>query len=134
MPLSPTNPLDPSKTATITIFACFDGRLAITEYPASRDLKASFDFTPDYRRKTFTLFQDLLVKIEAIGDSYQRAMSYSAYRVMLGLSPVSLFKNIGFTNDQKKAEKNARDEMMNSVAVLENGVRPGYSSRRRTIR
>ena len=81
-PVSAANPIDPSKTAIVTIFALYDGRLSITEYPPKSELKADFEFTPDTRRKSFTLFQDLLLTIEEMSDPYKRALSYSAYRVV----------------------------------------------------
>jgi hypothetical protein len=124
-PMGPSNPMDPSKTAITTIFACFDGRLEIMEYPASSNLHALFTFTPDARRKTFTVFQDLLMTIEDMSDSYKRGLSYAAYRVVSQEPSVGLLNYAGLTPDQRKVEKEARETMINSAALVDNGAQTG---------
>ncbi len=122
-PLSAANPVDPSKTTIVTIFALYDGRLSITEYPPKSELKADFDFTPDSRRKTMTLFKDLLLTIQNMSDPYKRALSYSAYRVVSGMP--GLLSPAKMTADQRAAEKDARDAMMSAVTLMENGAQTG---------
>jgi hypothetical protein len=124
-PVSAANPLDPAKTAITTIFACFDGRLEITEYPSASNVHALFTFTPDARRKTFTVFQDLLMSIEDMSDSYKRGLSYAAYRVVVQEPSVGLLNYAGLTPDQRKVEKAARETMINSAALVDNGAQTG---------
>jgi hypothetical protein len=123
-PLSAANPADPSKMAIATIFACFDGRLEILEYPAS-DVHALFTFTPDTRRKTFTVYQDLLMTIEDMSDAYKRALSYAAYRAVKQEPPLGFLNYAGLTPEQRKVEKDARDTMLNSTTLVDNGEQTG---------
>jgi hypothetical protein len=124
-PISAANPADPAKTTITTVFACFDGRLEIIEYPPESNLHALFTFTPDTRRKTFTVFQDLLMTIEDMSDSYKRGLSYAAYRVVKQEPSVGLLNYAGLTPDQRKVEKEARETMINSAALVDNGAQTG---------
>jgi len=123
VPVKTNNSTKPITTLT-TFFACSDGKLRITEYPASTNLRASFAFDTEFRHKTFTLYHDPLLDIEAISDPYKRVLNFAAYSFVQN-SPQGLFGRLSLDADQRKAEKAARDQLMDAITLVDNGAQTG---------
>ncbi|HUO10875.1 MAG TPA: hypothetical protein VM008_21415 [Phycisphaerae bacterium] len=110
---------------TVSVFACYDGRLKITEYPPQVRQNALITFDTDFHRTSFTVYRDPLLDIEAISDPYKRVLTFAAYNSIEKITPQSFLARVGLTGDQRKAEKAARDDLVNAIGFIDNGAETG---------
>ena len=110
---------------TVNVFALYDGRLTITEYPASLKMQAKIAFDTDFHRTNFTVYHDPVLDIEAIKDPYKRILTFAAYNSVEKITTTSFLGRVGLNGDQRTAEKTARDNMNNEIAFIDNGAQTG---------
>ena len=110
---------------TVNVFALYDGRLKITEYPESVKPHADILFETDFHRTNFTVYRDPVLDIEAIKDPYRRILTFAAYNSIEKITNTSFLGRVGLTGDQRTAEKKARDNLNNEIAFIDNGVETG---------
>ena len=67
----PTNQSTKPITLIRNVFALYDGRLKITEYPAAEKKNATITFETDFHRTNYTVYRDPVLDIEAIKDPYK---------------------------------------------------------------
>ncbi|MGN6367612.1 MAG: hypothetical protein ACTHN5_05060 [Phycisphaerae bacterium] len=110
---------------TVNVFALYDGRLKITEYPPEVRNHASITFDTDLHRTNFTVYHDPVLDIEAIKDPYKRILTFAAYNSVEKITNTSFLARVGLTADQRKAEKAARETMNSEIAFIDNGEQTG---------
>jgi hypothetical protein len=124
-PMSRDNPADPKKEATITVFACYDGKLEIREFTKDPTRKPSIAWREiDKRRKTYIYYKDPLLPVKAVTDPYKHAMALASYNVANGRK-LGLMNNAGLTKEQLEQEAAARKAMLDSLAVTKMQVDDG---------
>jgi hypothetical protein len=121
----PTNQSTKPITLIVNVFALYDGRLKITEYPASLKKNATITFETDFHRTNYTVYRDPVLDIEAIKDPYKRILTFAAYNSIEKITPQSFLRPVRLTVDQGKVEKTARDNMINEIAFIDNGAETG---------
>lgn len=121
----PTNQSTKPVTLIVNVFALYDGRLKITEYPASMNKNATITFETDFHRTNYTVYRDPVLDIEAIKDPYKRILTFAAYNSIEKITTTSFLQRVGLTADQRKVEKTARDNLNNEIAFIDNGAETG---------
>lgn len=123
-PISPTNPIDPKRSSTITVFAFYDGRLEIAEYPAESGLRALINFKPDLRREQFNLYKSPMDRVQGISDVYKRTLTLAAYSAA-ERNPMGLLASARLDDKQRKTERDVRQTMLDQVTLVDEGTKTG---------
>ncbi len=124
-PLSAKNPVDPTKSYTVTVFANFDGRLEIVEHASETSLPPDIRFKPDFRRLQYQTYQDPMKQVDAITDPYKQTISRAAYSVALYHRALGLLGNADLDSAQLKSEKDLRQTMTDEVALIDESAKTG---------
>jgi len=125
--IGPTNPIDVKSSTRVRIFACFDGKLYVTEFNPESGNKYSFSFHPDSRHKSYVLYQDPWTRLESISDPYLKTISFAAYADAEGnrLGGGGVLRRAKLTSDQLDAELIARKKMEADVSLIDHGCELG---------
>lgn len=123
-PISAVNPVDPSKSPVVTFFACHDGRLEIAEYPADSGLRPTMRFKPDQRRESYDQYRSPAERVSTITDPYKKTITLAAYSAADGRS-LGLLSSARMDLEQKKAERELRQVMMDTVTLVDEGAKAG---------
>ncbi|MCL2646738.1 MAG: hypothetical protein FWD61_07000 [Phycisphaerales bacterium] len=126
-PPSTSNPVDTAKSSVLTIFACHDGHLEITEFPDDADTKPIILFRPDLRRTSYDIYRTTTERLNAIKDPYKRTLTTAAYwfadgRVGLGASVIA---RSGLDREQAKTEKELQRDLLDQVDRIRQGAKTG---------
>lgn len=123
-PISAVNKADEAKSPVITVFAFYDGKLEIVEYPKAPEMKPSVRFRPDNRREKYQLYSTPWDKVEGISDPYKQTLAYAAYAAA-ERRPLGLLRAAELNRDQAKVERDARQAMMDELTIIDENVRGG---------
>jgi hypothetical protein len=124
-PISPTNPKDPKRSYTRTAFMFYDGTLEIAEYPPDSGYRAIVTFKPDLRRDHYNLYKTGPVdRVQNISDDYKRTLTLAAYSAA-ERNPMGLLSSARLDTEQRKAERELRQTMLDQVTLVDEGTKTG---------
>ncbi|MCL2646985.1 MAG: hypothetical protein FWD61_08260 [Phycisphaerales bacterium] len=131
-PISAANPLDPQRSCVVTIFACHDGHLEISELPEDPEAKPAFRFIPDTFIKSYDFYgidKTPTVHLRSISDPTRYAVALAAYNMThfksQNLGP-SFIARAGLTIEQSKTERQLQRTMLQKIEQVQQEAKSGF--------
>jgi len=126
LPVSATNPIDPKKDETVTVFGSQDGTLEITQFPNDPTQHPRFLWKPDVRHLDvkYMYYRDPFAAVDAIKDPFRHALAYATYNTVFKKS-LGLLNSAAMGDDQKPKEAAAREAMLNQIKNTDNMANDG---------